>query len=128
MVHNRIVCRVVVPKFNTWIYIGAVSAENPILGKGFKGFQKLKGEYTEVDVEESDPHSMYFYISSQMGIPALILFLVILGLSFHMGRLLSRNRNDLFLRAIGVGGAALTVCYAVICVFGSRAVDLEFSA
>ena len=111
-----------------WRAAAKMTAENPILGKGFKGFQKLKGEYTEVDVEESDPHSMYFYISSQMGIPALILFLVILGLSFHMGRLLSRNRNDLFLRAIGVGGAALTVCYAVICVFGSRAVDLEFSA
>jgi O-antigen ligase len=111
-----------------WRAAAKMTAENPILGKGFMGFQKLKSEYTEVDVEESDPHSMYFYISSQMGIPALILFLIILGLSFHMGRLLSRNRDDLFLRAIGVGGASLTVCYAVICVFGSRAVDLEFSA
>ncbi len=111
-----------------WRAAAKMTAESPILGKGFKGFQKLKGDYTEVDVEESDPHSTYLYISSQMGIPALILFLIILGLSFHLGRLLSRNRDDLFLRAIGIGGASLTACYAVICVFGSRAVDLEFSA
>ncbi len=111
-----------------WRAAAKMTLEDPITGKGFKGFQKLKAQYTESPVEESDPHSMYLYLSSQMGLPALGLFLLILAYSFHLGRSLSRDREDLFIRAIGIGGAAGTVCYAIICVFGSRAVNLEFTA
>ena len=111
-----------------WRAGGKMILENPILGKGFKGFTKLKAQYTEREVRESDPHSTYIYIASQMGLPALVLFLLILGYSFHLGRTLSRNKDDLFIRAIGIGGASATVCYSVICVFGSRAVNLEFTA
>ncbi len=111
-----------------WRAGGKMILESPILGKGFKGFQKLKGEYTERDIWESDPHNTYIYIASQMGLPALVLFLMILGYSFHLGRSLSRNKEDLFIRAIGIGGASATVCYAVICMFGSRAVNLEFTS
>lgn len=110
-----------------WRAGGQMILESPILGKGFKGFPKLKGEYTEIDIWESDPHSTYIYIASQMGIPALVLFLLILGYSFHLGRSLSRNKEDLFIRAIGIGGASATVCYSVICLFGSRAINLEFT-
>jgi len=111
-----------------WRAGGKMILESPILGKGFKGFPKLKGEYTERDIWESDPHNTYIYIASQMGLPALILFLLILGYSFHLGRALSRNKEDLFIRAIGIGGASATVCYAVICMFGSRAINLEFTS
>lgn len=111
-----------------WRAGGKMILESPIIGKGFKGFQKLKGQYTEKDVKESDPHNTYIYIASQMGIPAMILYLMILGYSFHLGRMLSRNKEDLFIRAIGIGGASATVCYSVICIFGSRAVNLEFTA
>ncbi len=111
-----------------WRAAAKMTVEDPILGKGFKGFQALKSLYTEYPVKESDPHNMYMYVSSQMGLPALVLFLLILAHSFFMGRGLSRNREDLFIRSIGIGGAALTVCYAIICIFGSRAVNLEFTA
>lgn len=111
-----------------WRAGGKMILESPILGKGFKGFQKLKGQYTEKDVIESDPHNTYIYIASQMGLPAMILFLLILGYSFHLGRMLSRNKEDLFIRAIGIGGASATVCYSIICIFGSRAVNLEFTS
>ena len=63
-----------------------------------------------------------------MGLPALILFLLILGYSFHLGRKLSRNREDLFIRAVGIGGASATVCYSISCVFGSRAINLEYTS
>lgn len=102
--------------------------ESPVLGKGFKGFPYLKDDYTEIPVEESDPHSMYLYIGSQMGLPALALFLLILAYSFNLGRLHANNKHDRFIRAIGIGGAAATACYAVVCVFGSRAVTLNFTA
>jgi len=111
-----------------WRAGGKMILESPILGKGFKGFQKLKDQYTEQDVHESDPHNTYIYVASQMGLPALVLFLMILGYSFYLGRALSRNKEDLFIRAVGVGGAASTVCYSVICIFGSRAVNLEFTS
>ncbi len=102
--------------------------ESPVFGKGFKGFPFLKDGYTEIPVEEADPHSMYLYIGSQMGLPALALFLLILGYSFNLGRLHASNEHDRFIRAIGIGGAAATACYAVVCVFGSRAVTLNFTA
>ncbi|MFK7893663.1 MAG: O-antigen ligase family protein [Granulosicoccus sp.] len=104
-----------------------MTAEDPVWGKGFKGFQLLKSDYTETTVRESDPHSMYLYISSQMGLPSLALFLAILGYSFYLGRQLSRHQEDRFIRAIGIGGAAATACLAVVCIFGSRAVSLSFS-
>ena len=101
--------------------------ESPVLGKGFKGFPYLKEDYTEISVKESDPHSMYLYIGSQMGLPALALFLIILLYSFNLGRMLSRDEKDKFVRAIGIGGASATACYAVVGIFGSRAVSLNFT-
>lgn len=111
-----------------WRAAAVMISEDPVWGKGFKGFPFLKNEYTEIAVVESDPHSMYLYIGSQMGLPALSLFLLILGYSFYLGRLHSRNKTDRFVRAIGIGGASATACYAVVCIFGSRAVSLDFTA
>ena len=111
-----------------WRAAGKMIMEDPVLGKGFKGFMYLKGQYTEQDVHESDPHNMYLYVASQMGLPALALFLLILGWAFQLGRLLSRDPEDRFVRAIGIGGASATACYAAVCFFGSRAVNLEFTA
>lgn len=111
-----------------WRAAAIMISEDPVWGKGFKGFQYLKKDYTEEFVAESDPHSMYLYIGSQMGLPALSLFLLILGYSFYLGRLHSQNNTDRFIKSIGIGGAAATACYAIVCVFGSRAVSLNFTA
>lgn len=110
-----------------WRAASTMILEDPIWGKGFKAFPMLKSDYTEIPVKESDPHSMYLYIGAEMGLPALSLFLVILGYSFWLGRYHSQNKHDKFIRAIGVGGAASTACLAVVCVFGSRAVSLNFT-
>ncbi|MFK8081562.1 MAG: O-antigen ligase family protein [Granulosicoccus sp.] len=110
-----------------WRAAMVMMAEDPVWGKGFKGFEFLKDDYVFIDVAESDPHSMYFYIGSQMGLPSLSLFLVILGYSFWLGRALSQNKKDKFIRVIGIGGASATACFAVACVFGSRAVSLNFT-
>jgi len=110
-----------------WRAASRMTLESPIMGKGFKAFPKLKEDYTEQFVVESDPHSMYFYLSSQMGLPALVLFLYIMGFMAYLGYKLSRNREDKFARAIGVGGASAAVCYSIICIFGSRAVNSDFT-
>ncbi len=101
--------------------------ESPIQGKGFKGFAKLKAEYTESPVHETDPHNYYLYVASQMGVPALLLFICILLFAFHSGRVLGRDKRDRFVRAMGIAGAAATATYAGICMFGSRAVNPEFT-
>jgi len=111
-----------------WRAAAKMIVEDPVFGKGFKGFPLVKDDYVEIPVEESDPHSMYLYIGSQMGLPALALFLLILGYSFWLGRHLSQHETDKFIRAIGIGGASATACYAVVCIFGSRAVSLNFTA
>ena len=110
-----------------WRAAATMIAEDPIWGKGFKAFPMLKEDYTEVPVKESDPHSMYLYLGSQMGLPTLSLFLFILGYSFWLGRSLSKNKTDRFIKAIGIGGASATACFAVVNIFGSRAVSLNFS-
>ena len=110
-----------------WRAAAVMIMEDPIWGKGFKGFPFLKDDYTEVEVEESDPHSMYLYIGSQMGLPSLFLFVFILGYSYWLGRQLSRDKNDKFIKIIGIGGAAATACFAVVGIFGSRAVTLNFT-
>jgi len=101
--------------------------ESPIMGKGFKAFEKIKGDYTEQWVHESDPHSMYLYLGSQMGLPAVVLFVYIMGFSVFMGMRLAYGRVDRFSRAVGIGGAAAAVCYGIVCIFGSRAVNPDFT-
>lgn len=114
-------------RFVMWEAAGQMMMESPILGKGFKSFPFLKEQYIQEEVEEDDPHSMYFYLGSQMGIPALVLFLLIMGYMFKLGRFHSQNRQDKFIRAIGIGGTGIPLCYAVVCIFGSRAVALNFT-
>lgn len=110
-----------------WRAAARMILESPILGKGFKAFPKLKENYTEQFVEESDPHSMYLYLGSQMGLPSVILFLFIMGSLFFMGMKLARSPVDRFSRSIGIGGASASVCYAIVCIFGSRAVNADFT-
>ena len=111
-----------------WRAAARMAIEDPITGKGFKAFPLLKSSYTDIQVEESDPHNMYLSIAAEMGLPTLSVFLVMLLYAYIMGVKLTRNRADPFTRAVGIGGAAAVACYAVICLFGSRAVNLEFSA
>ncbi len=114
-------------RLDMWKAAGKMMVESPILGKGFKGFKLLKSEYLEIDYIVSDPHSMYMYIGSQMGLPALFLFVFLMFFMFKEGRALSINAEDQFIRAAGIGCAAAAVCYGVINIFGSRAIALNFS-
>lgn len=111
-----------------WKAAADMTLESPITGKGFKGFQKMKHLYTERPVHEKDPHNYYLYVSSQMGLPALVIFLCILVYAFYMGWRLSKNRDDTYIRAMGITGASAVITYAAVCMFGSRATNPEFTA
>lgn len=105
-----------------------MTLESPLLGKGFKAFPRLKGAYTEVDVPEADNHNMFLYVSSQMGIPALLLFVWLLLRTWRLGASIRRAGGDGFRVAVGTGGAALAAGVAAVNLFGSRHVDIGVAA
>ena len=105
-----------------------MTLESPVLGKGFRAFPRLKGQYTEVDVHEADNHNMFLYISSQMGIPALLLFLWLLYRTYRLGVRVYRSEGDAFGRAIGIGAAAMVAGVVAVNMFGSRMVDIGVTA
>lgn len=100
-----------------------MTLESPILGKGFATFMKLKGQYTEEEVHEADNHNMYLYICSQMGIPALVTFLLIIWRLHSQGKKVYKAATDGWERTIGLSCAALAVGVAGVNMFGSRMVD-----
>lgn len=110
-----------------WEAAVTMTKENPVLGTGFKGFARYKHLYTEHDVREKDPHNYYLYVASQMGLPALLLFLIILAQAFFNGCRLSKVKGDVYVRAMGMAGAGSVTAYAAVCMFGSRAVSPEFT-
>jgi O-antigen ligase len=110
-----------------WDAATNMSLESPLFGKGFGMFPVLKGRYTEQEVVESDTHNMYLYISSQMGIPALITFILILYSTYKVAAGVYRNAEDRFTKAIGLGGVALATGTAAVNMFGTRMVNTEVS-
>ena len=102
-----------------------MTLESPIFGKGFKMFPQLKNQYTEIFVHESDNHNMYLYISSQMGIPALITFLLIFYRMYQMSKRVAKAAPDGFGQVIGLGGVSTVVSVGVVNIFGSRMVGIE---
>ena len=103
-----------------------MTMESPVLGKGFKAFPYLKNQYTKVPVREGDPHNMYLYISSQMGIPALLLFLAFMAHLAWMGLMIYKKTGDSFERVIGASMVAVIPCIAFINLFGSRMVGMSY--
>jgi O-antigen ligase len=102
-----------------------MTLESPIIGTGFGMFPYLKGRYTEVPVAESDNHNMFLYICSQMGVPALLVFVLIFGRMFILGFRLHRAMPDPFGRTIGMTAAATVAGTIGVNMFGSRMVDIS---
>jgi O-antigen ligase len=108
-----------------WDAAVKMTLESPLIGKGFRTFHRLKGQYTSIPVRESDNHNMFLWISSQMGIPALLLFLVILYRMYRLGARLNRDGTDSLTRAIGMGGGAMVAGVLATNMFGSRMISID---
>lgn len=104
-----------------------MTRESPILGKGFGMFSVLKNDYTDVHVGLGDTHNMFLYVSSQMGVPALLILLVILWRMFRCGAAVHRLHADPFGRAAGLACAGMVAAQLAINMFGSRMTELETS-
>lgn len=110
-----------------WTAAGRMILESPLTGKGFKTFPALKAQYTDVEVEESDNHNMFLYIASQMGVPALLALLWIMGKGYWLAAQMGRHSKDPLLGGIALG-CCCTIAGAVgVNMFGSRLVDMGVS-
>jgi O-antigen ligase len=115
-------------RFILWDAALKMTLESPIFGWGFKAFPKFKGQFTATEVEESDNHNMYLYLSSQMGIPAVLLLGLILWRMYSLGARLYRHGRDSFTRSIGMTAGALAAAAFLVNMFGSRMVDICVTA
>jgi len=104
-----------------------MTAERPLSGHGFVSFRLLKSQYTDVPVEESDPHNQYLYVASQLGLPALLVFLALLYGFYRSSLLVYRFGPDMSSRVIGLGGLTMLAGVVTINMFGSRMVNSEVS-
>lgn len=105
-----------------------MTLESPLLGKGFGTFPALKGEYTEVDVRESDNHNMFLYICSQMGLPTLAVFLIVFARMAQLGLSLAWRGGTPFESAIGMAAMGTAAAVMGVNMFGSRMTDLNCMA
>jgi O-antigen ligase len=101
-----------------------ITKRSPIFGYGFKTFPKFKAEFTEQEVHESDNHNMYLYLSSQMGIPAVVLLLLIMWRMGSLGYQVYRRTEDKFSRVVGMSATTLAATAFLVNMFGSRMVDI----
>ena len=102
-----------------------MTAESPLFGKGYFTFPFLKGQYTEVDVMESDNHNMYLYIASQMGVPALLAIVAAMLRLWLLSRRVYRRAGDGWGRVVGLGVASMCGGVAAVNMFGSRMLDVS---
>lgn len=112
-------------RFLMWTSAVQMTMEAPIFGKGFKMFENLIYDYAGDDIEIADPHNMYLYISSQMGIPAIIAFMLIWIILFFRSDYLYRQFSQPFVKAIALGGAYVSAAVVAFNLTGSRMVSLE---
>lgn len=110
-----------------WKAAIVMTLEKPFIGHGFGSFALLKSKYTEQYVRESDNHNMFLYICSQMGLPALLVFLMLLWKTYRQGRSLFQNAVHSFDKSIGLGAAGLVGGVVGVNMFGSRMVDIVVS-
>jgi hypothetical protein len=107
-----------------WDAAWQMTKKSPLFGYGFKTFPKFKGDFTETPVHESDNHNMYLYLSSQMGIPAVILFVMILWRTGAVGIRVYRGSEERFAKVVGMAATALAASAFLVNMFGSRMTDI----
>ncbi len=93
--------------------------EHPLFGVGYGRFPQEIGKYAP-EVAGKDPHNNFLKIAAEMGIPALLSFVFLLGLCFWRGVRLYGKVGDPLLKAMLLGYVGSVVGLAVANVFGSR--------
>jgi O-antigen ligase len=97
----------------------AMIRDSPILGVGFGRFSSEIRNYADVD-RNWDAHNTYLITAAEMGVPALVLFLAVLGMAFLTARRAYRRHPDRFMRATALGVLGGLSGLSLTNMFGSR--------
>jgi len=110
------------------IWRGALNMikRNPFLGFGYGTFNYFIMDYSEIE-RPRDAHNTYLRIASEMGLPALLVFLSMLVIVFITTLFVFRNEKDPFFKGCAVGYLGGIAGLAVACMFGSRMNSLEIA-
>lgn len=110
------------------IWRGAINMikTHPFLGFGYGSFPYFIMQYSEIEVER-DAHNTYLRIAAEMGIPALLIFLILLILIFINTLWVFKHTSDNFFKGCSLGFLGGVVGLLVACMFGSRMNSLEIS-
>ena len=102
--------------------------ENPLVGIGFGLFLRDIGKYVDGPLPGARAaHHGLLLIAAEMGLPALIMFLVILVQVGLAGRRIHRESTDPFFRAFGMAVIAMIVGIFTANQFGDRLNSQELS-
>ena len=92
--------------------------EKPLFGMGYGLFPYLIPMYASVD--NMDAHNAYILIAAEMGVPALLMFLIMLVIIFRRTLRLYKITKDNFIKALTLGFLGCLGGLVVANVFGGR--------
>ncbi len=102
----------------------AMVKSHPFVGVGFGEFQNAVGHYSD-EVAQIDAHNAYVIMAAELGIPALILFVVmLLTLMWYTSRVYELE-TDPFIRATALGFLGGLSGLLMANMFGSRLNSVE---
>lgn len=93
--------------------------DHPVFGVGFNLFEAKVLHYW-AGRKTHDPHNTYLWIAAEMGLPALLIFILILWRFFSSARLLFRKTQDPFSKALALGFLGGFFGLLVTNIYGSR--------
>ena len=101
--------------------------ENPLFGIGYGLFPFYIPSFAP-EVGQMDAHNTYILIAAEMGVPALILFLIVLLLISLRTMMLYITTKDPFLKALSLGFLGGLGAMWIANVFGGRLDSQELSS
>ncbi len=108
-------------RLSVWKHAIIMIKANPIVGVGYGNFQLHLHEYgLPSSTRGIDAHNTYLLYAAEMGIPAALLFILILILCFWKGLYVFIWSRDNFFRATAMGFLAGLIGLIVSNMFGSR--------
>jgi O-antigen ligase len=100
--------------------------KNPISGVGFGNYKAVVTRYDTTGSVRADPHvahNAYLEIAAEMGLPAIVVYLTLLGTAFFSAgktrkRAMARRSELLAALAVGCQASILGVCVGIFFVSG----------
>jgi putative inorganic carbon (HCO3(-)) transporter len=106
-------------RLDLWSEAWDMSSHNPTMGSGYDTYEYQRGQSKYTD-KYTDTHNYYLKVLVETGFVGLLFYIWLLCKMFYQGQTLLFRAEDPFLKALGLGFAALIVGTVVLNMFGDR--------